>query len=83
MCKCNIGIIFSNDCYISFNASNASNYSQRLDLILSVSNLVEFFCLNKSLISALQVENGAQFVNAISVLLSAVTVISHVTKINN
>ena len=62
---------------------NASNYSQRLDLILSVSNLVEFFCLNKSLISVLQVENGAQFVNAISVLLSAVTAISHVTKINN
>ena len=35
-----------------------------------------------TLISVLHVENGAQFLNATYVLLSAVTVISRVTKIN-
>ena len=32
--------------------------------------------------SVLHLENGAQFLNATSVLLSAVTVVSAVTKIN-
>ena len=35
-----------------------------------------------SLIFAVHVENGAQFLNATSVLLSAVTLIFSVTKIN-
>ena len=38
--------------------------------------------INISLISVLYVENGAQFLTAISVLLSAFTVISPVTKVN-
>ena len=60
----------------------ASKHSHRLDLIHSVSNLVELLCLKKSLIAVLDVESSAEFVNATSVILSAVTVISPVTKIN-
>ena len=41
------------------------------------------FCfINTSLISILHLENGAQILNATSVLLSAVTVIFPVTKMN-
>ena len=47
-----------------------------------VSNLVQLFCLNRSLISVLQEGNNAQFVSASSVLSSGVTVTSPVTKIN-
>ena len=38
--------------------------------------------MNTSLISVFHVENGAQFLNATSVLLFAGTAISSVTKIN-
>ena len=38
--------------------------------------------INTSLTSVLYAKNGAQFLNATSVLLSAVTVISPVTKTN-
>ena len=41
-----------------------------------------FSSINTSLISVLNVGNGAHFLNATSVLLPAVTVISPVTKIN-
>ena len=59
----------------------ASKQSQRLDLILSVWNLVELFYLKKSLLSPIHVEHGPQFVNATFLLLSAATFISPVTKI--
>ena len=61
---------------------NATKWSQRLDLIHSVSIIPDLLSLKKSLIVVLDGENGAQFVNATSVILSAVTVISPVTKIN-
>ena len=61
---------------------NAAKWSQRLDLIHSVSIFSDLLSLKKSLIVVLDGENGAQFVNATSVILSAVTVISPVTKIN-
>ena len=55
---------------------DASKYSQRLDLIRSVSNLVELLFLNKSLITVWDVECRAHFVNTTVLLLSAVTIIS-------
>ena len=61
---------------------NVRKKSQRHCLIVSVSNLVQLFCLNRSLISVLQEGNNAHFVSASSVLSSGVTVTSPVTKIN-
>ena len=61
---------------------NVWKKSQSLYLIVSVSNLVQLFCLNRSLISVSHKENRAQFVNATYVLLYAVTVTSPVNKIN-
>ena len=61
---------------------NAAKWSPRLDWILSSSNLRKLFWFRKSWISPWNVKNSAQFLNVTCVMLSAVAVMSPVTKRN-